>query len=182
MQILSAKNYSLSVLLVRVRRNPKKAQNVENAVRKILDDVRQNKDKALFSLAKKFDGAQLFSLRVSKKEIAEAYAQESAAVIAALRVAKTAIEKFERATLMREPKVVTATGVKVWREFRPIERVGLYIPGGKAVYPSTVLMLGVPAKIAGCKEVVLCVPPDPNGKAPSAVLVAAHPCGITQNF
>src|SRR3989344_2351582 len=182
MQILSAKNYSLSVLLVRVRRNPKKAQNVENAVRKILDDVRQNKDKALFSLAKKFDGAQLFSLRVSKKEIAEAYAQESAAVIAALRVAKTAIEKFERATLMREPKVVTATGVKVWRAFRPIERVGLYIPGGKAVYPSPVLMLGVPAKIAGCKEVVLCVPPDPNGKAPSAVLVAADLCGITKIF
>jgi len=182
MQILSAKNYSLSVLLVRVRRNPKKAQNVENAVRKILDDVRQNKDKALFSLAKKFDGAQLFSLRVSKKEIAEAYAQESAAVIAALRVAKTAIEKFERATLMREPKVVTATGVKVWREFRPIERVGLYIPGGKAVYQSPVLMLGVPAKIAGCKEVVLCVPPDPNGKAPSAVLVAADLCGITKIF
>ena len=182
MQILSANNYSRSALLDLVRQNPNRVPNVENAVRKILKDVQKNKDKALFSLTKRFDGAILQTLRVSKKEITEAYAKESVGVVTALKVAKTAIEKFQSSTLTRDPKVVTTRGVKVWREFRPIESVGLYIPGGKAIYPSTVLMLGIPAQIAGCKEIVLCVPPDTNGKVPSAVLVAADLCGITNIF
>ncbi len=182
MKILSVKKQSVATALKEVRAKSNKKANVETLVKRILELVRKNKDKALFSLTRRFDGVNLSTLRVSKQEIADAYRKEPTDVIVALKTARAAIEKFHNAVLTREPKVVTVAGVQVWREFRPIERVGLYVPGGKAIYPSTVLMLGVPARIAGCKEVVLCVPPDKNGEVPSAVLVAADLCGITKIF
>lgn len=182
MKIISVKKESIEKTLRIVRSQKSWQSGVVDQVKEILELVRKDRDRALFYLTKKFDGVGLPVLRVSKREMAEAYKKESVDVINALKIAKTAIEKFQSTTLRPESKVVTAVGVQVWREFRPIERVGLYIPGGKAVYPSTVLMLGVPACLAGCKEVVLCVPPDKNGEAPSAVLVAADLCGISKIF
>lgn len=182
MKILNTNNRSSAELLALVRRTQENKSEVESTVKKILQDVRTNKDRALFALTEKFDGVRLTALQVSAKEIKEAYRSESREVLSALKKAKRAITKFQSSTTAREPKVTTEKGVSVWREFRPIERVGLYVPGGKAVYPSTVLMLGLPARIAGCKEVILCVPPNKEGKVPSAVLVAADLCGITKIF
>jgi histidinol dehydrogenase len=183
MKILSTKKYSLAEIMNIIKRKQSQKTDVEKAVLKIIKNVRGNRDRALFSLSKKFDGVKLTTLEVSRKEISEAYLEESGEVIKALKVAKSNIEKFHKNNVSKKNMpVITTDGVKVWREFRPIERVGLYIPGGKAAYPSTVLMLGVPAKIAGCKEIVLCVPPGKNGKVPSAVLVAADLCGISKIF
>ncbi len=166
-----------------VRRAQKKSAGVEASVRAIIAKVRRGGDKALFELTRQFDGADLKTLLVSRSEIRDAYKNESADVVRALKRAKRNIEKFHTKSLKKnEPAILTERGVSVWREFRPIERVGLYIPGGKAAYPSTVLMLVVPARVAGCKEIILCVPPNSNGEVPSAVLVAADLCGISQIY
>jgi len=181
MKILSLKNSTLESVLRTIKARQSKKADVEETVSDILARVRAEKDAALFALTKQFDGADLKTLAVSKQEVAAAYKEESKEFVAALRVAKANIEKFHTAMLKKKERAVTTTkGVKVWREFRPIERVGLYIPGGKAAYPSTVLMLAIPATIAGCKEIVLCVPPGKDGKVPSAVLVAADMCGVSR--
>ena len=183
MKILSTKKYTLSEIINLIKQRQSKKTDVEKVVLGIIRDVRAKKDNALFSFSKKFDGVELKTLKVSRKEIADAYKQESKEVVKALKIAKANIEKFHKNNVKKkETPVATIKGVSVWREFRPIEKVGLYIPGGKAAYPSTVLMLGVPAKIAGCREIILCVPPGKDGKVPSAVLVAADICGISQIF
>ncbi len=183
MKILSTKKYSVLKITNLIKKRQSKKADVEKVVLEIIKNVRQNKDKALFSLSRKFDGAELKTLKVSKEEISEAYKQESKEVVKALKIAKVNIEKFHKTNVnKKEASITTTKGVSVWREFRPIDKVGLYIPGGKASYPSTVLMLGIPAKIAGCSEIVLCVPPGKDGKVPSAVLVAADICGISKIF
>jgi len=182
MKILSAKNYSLPVIMEIFRKRQSKKADVENRVRKIIETVRENGDSALFDLTKKYDGADLKIFAVTKQEIVEAYVQESKYLIKALKTAKANIEKFHKGNVKKEAVITTTPGIQVWREFRPIEKVGLYVPGGKAAYPSTVLMLAIPAKIAGCKDIILCVPPNKEGKVPSAVLVAADICGISKIF
>ncbi len=183
MKLLLTKEKNLVDRLDAVRREQKASPVVEKSVRNIIRKVRREGDTALFTLTKKYDGATLTTLRVSRKEILNAYQSESPKVIRALRLAKRNIERFQSTTFQRkEPVTEIQKGVSVWREFRPIERVGLYIPGGKAAYPSTVLMLAIPAKLAGCREILLCVPPDKNGNVPSAVLVAADMCGISKIF
>lgn len=183
MKIITATAKNLSATLRAIQREQKANPLVEVAVRKIMRDVRENGDTALRALTRTYDGVALQSLSVSQKEIRKAYAMETPEVIRALKTAKRNIERFQSTTFRKkEPAVETQKGVKVWREFRPIERVGLYVPSGKASYPSTVLMLAIPAKIAGCKEIVLCVPPDKKGNVPSAVLVAADLCGVSKIF
>src|SRR3989344_4380036 len=183
MKILSTKKYSVLKIMNLIKKRQSKKADVEKVVLEIIKNVRKNKDKALFSLSKKFDGVELKTLKVSKEEISEAYKQESKEVVKALKIAKANIEKFHKTNVRnQEASITTTKGISVWREFRPIEKVGLYIPGGKASYPSTVLMLGVPAKIAGCREIILCVPPGKDGKVPSPVLVAADICGISKIF
>lgn len=183
MKILSTKKSPLSEIVQMLQARQSKKAGVEGVVREIINNVRKNGDRTLFALAKKFDGVVLETLEVSKKEIAEAYAKEDKKVIKALKIAKANIEKFHKNNVRGKETPITITkGVQVWREFRPIEKVGLYVPGGKAAYPSTVLMLAIPAQIAGCKEIILCVPPDKQGQVPSAVLVAADICGITKIF
>ena len=183
MKILSITAKTLAAQLNAVRRIQKANPLVERSVRRIIKQVRRSGDAALFALTKQHDGATLKTLAVSKEEIRKAYKAETPEVIRALKVAKRNIERFQSTTFQkRAPTIETQKGVKVWREFRPIERVGLYVPGGTAAYPSTVLMLAVPAKLAECSKIVLCVPPDKNGNVPSAVLVAADLCGITRIF
>lgn len=183
MRILSTTRKNLSAHLAAARREQEMDPLVKRSVRDIIAAVQERGDEALFALTEKYDGAKLRALEVSKKEITEAYQLESASVIKSLKAAKRNIERFQKTTFQKKEQMVeTQEGVFVWREFRAIELVGLYIPGGKAAYPSTVLMLAVPARIAGCREIVLCVPPDKNGRVPSAVLVAADLCGITKIF
>lgn len=183
MKSLSITRRSIPEALYRVRNIQSKSADVSAQVQGIINAVKTGDDAALYAFTKKFDGVSLKRLAVTKVEIAQAYRRVNPRLLGALRRAKANIELFHRRQLRRvDARTETKPGVKLWREFRPIERVGLYVPGGKAVYPSTVLMLATPAQIAGCKEIVLCVPPNGDGKVPEAILVAADLCGISKIY
>ncbi len=153
-----------------------------STVQSVLDDVRQNGDAAIRKYEKQFDKADLDSLKVSDAEIAEACSIVSADLKSAIRTAISNISKFHGAQLGDLPVVETTEGVKCWQKAVAIEKVGLYIPGGTAPLFSTVLMLAVPAKIAGCSEIVLCTPPSADGKVNPAILFAASEAGVTQIY
>jgi histidinol dehydrogenase len=156
------------------------AKSIAKKVKPILKKVKKNGDQALFKYAKKFDNAQLTNLLVQPEEFAEAATLVSKPLKAALRVALGNLEKFHLAQREVGPEIETMPGVKCWRRSVPIQRVGLYVPGGTAPLFSTVLMLGVPARIAGCREVVLATPPNAEGKVHPAILYAAQLVGITK--
>jgi histidinol dehydrogenase len=182
-KILLSQNATKEGILKKLRRGGYQHVDVEKAVRKILAEVKQRGDHALFDLTKRFDGVSLTSLSVGGQEIREAYEVVDRKLVSALRGAERNIRKFHRRHVKkREQPIETAKGVRVWREFRPIERVGFYVPGGKAAYPSTVLMLAVPARIAGCREVIMCTPAREDGGCHPAVLVAADLCGVEKIF
>lgn len=183
MEMLSTENLATSEILEKIKNARSSCENVKHLVAPIMEDVKKNGDSALRRLTERFDKVKLTSLKVSPEEFEEARGLVSPEVSEALKVGYGTIEKFHRAMYReKEEAVETAPGVKLWREFRPIEKVGLYAPGGLAAYPSTVLMLGIPAKIAGCSTIVLCTPPMPDGKVQPSVLVAAQMCGIETVF
>lgn len=183
MKILSTQSDSISSILAQLRSGRSKSEDRTAAVKNILDEVKENGERALFRLTKKFDGVELKELKVQKAEIKNAYKKIEGETLLALTRAKENIEIFHTQMMRAKEKVVESEeGVKIWREFRPIEKVGLYVPGGKASYPSTALMLGVPARIAGCKEIVMCIPPAKDGSVLAETLVAADLCGITKIF
>jgi len=155
---------------------------LEDTVRDILNRVKSSGDRALSDLSEKFDGVVLKSLRVSASEIAESATRVPAELREAIDVAKSNIEKFHRSQLIKEQVIETTKGVRCWRKNVPIGSVGLYIPGGTAPLFSTVLMLAVPAKIAGCQEIILCTPPGRNGDINPLILHAAHIAGVTDIF
>ncbi len=155
---------------------------LEDAVRSILSKVKSAGDKALLDFSEKYDGVVLKNLRVSASEIAESATKVPSALRQAIDVAKANIEKFHQPQLINEQVIETTKGVKCWRKNVPIGRAGLYIPGGTAPLFSTVLMLAVPAKIAGCREIILCTPPDKNGDVNPLILYAAHITGVTDIF
>jgi len=157
-------------------------EDLTKKVRQILDRVKELGDQALYEYSSLFDNAELTKLKVTKKEIAEAEQKLSEELKRAIQVAKTNIETFHKAQLMKEPAIETIKGVLCWRRSVPIEKVGLYIPGGSAPLFSTVLMLGIPAGIAGCKERILCTPCDKNSKVHPAILYAAQITGITSIY
>ncbi|MDQ3854804.1 MAG: histidinol dehydrogenase, partial [Chloroflexota bacterium] len=152
------------------------------AVREIVRNVRERRDAALHEYGARFDGVSLESFEVSPEEFGDALEAVGPAVVSALQVAIENIRRFHEAQLQPQPVVETLPGVRVWREWRPIERVGVYVPGGRAVYPSSVLMNAVPARIAGVSEVIMCTPPDRTGLVPAATLVAASVAGMTRCF
>ncbi|HPU94736.1 MAG TPA: histidinol dehydrogenase [Candidatus Gracilibacteria bacterium] len=183
MKILNVAKFGTSEVLAEIDGLRSKNNDVSDVVRAILDDVKKRGDVALFEFSKKFDGIDLDSLSVKREEIDLAYSKIDKDVLSALKSAKQNIEKFHSAVLVRKSKkIVTQAGVKIWREFRPVEKVGLYVPGGRASYPSTVLMLAVPAMIAGCREAVMCTPCDKRGECNPLVLVAADICGVDKIF
>ncbi len=151
-------------------------------VSEIISEVKLIGDKALFQFAEKFDKAKLNSLQVSKEEIKAANTQVSSALKQAIQIAKGNIEKFHEAQLVDEAVIETTKGVKCWRKSVGIEKVGLYIPGGSAPLFSTVLMLAIPAKIAGCKEIIICTPPNSEGNINPAILYTANLIGISKIF
>jgi histidinol dehydrogenase len=152
------------------------------SVRSILRKVRSEGDAALRRYTRRFDCARLEELHVSDEELAAARDKVAPAVREALQAEVAAVRAFHQAQLPTKSTVETAPGVRAWREWRPIERVGLYVPGGRGPYPSSVVMLGVPARVAGCREILLCTPPNADGSVPPATLVAAELVGIRRVF
>ena len=158
-------------------------ENLFDTVRGVIDRVKAEGDRAVLEYEEKFDKVRLSSLAVSDEEQREAERLVSEELKAAIRLAKQNIETFHAAQRFEGKKVQTRPGVTCWQKAVAIEKVGLYIPGGTAPLFSTVLMLAVPAKIAGCKEIVLCTPPDKGtGKVHPAVLYAAKVAGVNRIF
>lgn len=151
-----------------------------DTVRTVLDEVRQEGDAAVKRYEEKFDKVTLANLQVSEAEMEEACELVSEELKQAIRTAKDNIEKFHASQRFTGHKVETTTGVTCWQKAVAIEKVGLYIPGGTAPLFSTVLMLAVPAHIAGCKEIVLCTPPNKEGKVHPAILFAARTAGVSK--
>lgn len=156
------------------------ALSLEKKVRKILDKVKKDGDKAVKKFTREFDGVKIKSLLLTDKEISQAIKSISPELKEAIRMAKDNIEKFHALQVQPAIAVETMPGINCWRKTVPIERVGLYIPGGTAPLFSTVLMLGIPAKIAGCREIVLCSPPQKDGNIHPAIVFAAQEVGITK--
>lgn len=153
-----------------------------DTVRTVLNDVKEKGDEAVKAYELKFDKVELSSLAVTEQEIQEAEAIVSQELKDAIILAKGNIQKFHSAQAQELPKVETMPGVTCWQKAKAIEKVGLYIPGGTAPLFSTVLMLAIPAQIAGCKEIVLCTPPNKEGKVHPAVLFAAKTAGVNKIF
>ncbi len=152
----------------------------EPAVRQIINEVKERGDAALFALTEKIDGLKLASLEVAKKQITGASRAVAEELMSALRLAAGRIESFHRAqkaNIWRE-----VTGTDCGQLIRPLERVGIYVPGGTAAYPSTVLMTVIPARIAGVREIILATPPGPDGTVPPATLAAAGIAGVDRVF
>ena len=147
-------------------------------VKNVLDDVKAHGDEAVRHYEQQFDHVSLDSLAVSEEEIEEAFRTISTELKASLELAHHNIAAFHEAQRFEGKKIETAPGVDCWQKSVPIEKVGLYIPGGTAPLFSTVLMLATPAKIAGCKEIVLCTPPNREGKVNPAILAAARIAGV----
>ncbi|MPS73366.1 MAG: histidinol dehydrogenase [Chryseobacterium sp.] len=157
-------------------------ENLSEQVKSVFDEVKINGDKALNFFTEKFDGAILNDLKVSESEINGAKSLVSAELKSAIKTASENIRKFHEFQQEEKKIIETTEGVFCWRESRAIENIGIYIPGGTAPLFSTVLMLGIPANIAGCKNIALCSPPDKNGKINPAILFTADLAGIKNIF
>jgi len=155
---------------------------LQQTVRVILQTVQQKGDEALFNYTQKFDGVSLSNLLVSQKEIEKSVQVTPQELKNAIELAKQNIETFHLMQKENTQKIETTKGVQCWRKSVAIDKVGLYIPGGTAPLFSTILMLGIPAKIAGCKEVVLCTPPNSKGEIADSILYTAHLLGITNIY
>lgn len=169
-------------LEVILRRKEIESIDLDSLIAEVFENVKKDGDDALRALTLKYDATLLSSLEVSKEEMIEAETLVSLELKQAINLAAVNIEKFHSTQKETVVEVETMEGVTCWRKSVGIEKVGLYIPGGTAPLFSTVLMLGIPAKIAGCKEVILCTPPDKDGEVNAAILYAANLVGITKIF
>ena len=154
--------------------------DIEETVKGIFKEIQTKGDSAVAKYTSLFDGISLENIEVTSEEINEAIKMVSDELKEAIQTAKSNIEKFHAAQKTSKIEIETTIGVQCWQEKRPIQKIGLYIPGGTAPLFSTVLMLAVPAKIAGSEEIVLCSPPDKNGKINPAILFTAHLCGVNK--
>ncbi|HVS97829.1 MAG TPA: histidinol dehydrogenase [Puia sp.] len=157
-------------------------RSLEDSVRVILDEVRRDGDRAVRKFSLRFDGVAPETLQMSPEEIAAGAGRTEEGLRSAIRTAAENIRRFHRAQEHTEPVVETMPGVRCWRKAVGIEKVGLYIPGGTAPLFSTLLMLAIPAQLAGCREIVLCSPPDAKGSLHPAILFAAQLVGVTRVF
>ncbi|MFT3992914.1 MAG: histidinol dehydrogenase [Dysgonomonas sp.] len=156
--------------------------SLNKTVSEVLNDIKIRGDKAILEYEAKFDKVELTALTVSEEEIEAAEILVTSELKDAIRRAKANIETFHTSQIFEAKKIETSPGVVCWQKSVPIEKVGLYIPGGTAPLFSTVLMLAVPAKIAGCKEIVLCSPPNKEGKINPAILFAAKEAGVSKIY
>jgi len=163
-----------------LKRPTKSIDDIEATVKEIFKEVEKKGDEAVAKYTSLFDGVNFENILVSPLEIEQAIAVISQDLKTAIQLAKSNIEKFHAAQKTAKIVVETTEGVNCWQEKRPIQKIGLYIPGGTAPLFSTVLMLAVPANIAGCNEIVMCSPPDKKGNINPAILYAANLCGVTK--
>jgi histidinol dehydrogenase len=168
------------------KRLSKRPNNLQNKAKKTVHDillnVKKNGDEALFNYARKFDKVELDQLAVSSDELNEAKKKVDESLKSAIRLAENNIRKFHQAQLPEDITVQTAPGLICRKKSLPIEKVGLYIPGGSAPLFSTVLMLGIPAKLAGCKQIILCSPPQKSGSVHPYILYTADLLGIEEIY
>lgn len=165
-----------------LKRPTQTVADIEQTVNQIFDEIKTKGNSAVAKYTDLFDGIKLDSVVVDSKEIEEAKNEISSELKKAIQLARTNIEKFHSAQKTDRVSVETSNGVSCWQEKKPIQKVGLYIPGGTAPLFSSILMLAIPAKLAGCEEIVLCTPPNKEGKVNPAILYAADLCGVTQIF
>lgn len=163
-----------------LKRPTQTVNDIESTVNQIFEDVQRNGDTAIKKYTSLFDGADLQYILVTEQEIKDASAELSTELKSAINQAKSNIETFHKAQKTERVSVETSVGITCWQEKRAIQKVGIYIPAGTAPLFSTVLMLAIPANIAGCKEVVLCSPPNKDGKIANEILYAAQLCGVTK--
>ncbi|HEY2583450.1 MAG TPA: histidinol dehydrogenase [Mucilaginibacter sp.] len=182
MRTFNYSDLSISDIQKLVQRNVDPANEIRAVVEEVIANVQENGDQALLNYALKFDKVELDKLYLDKAELTEIASAVSPEQKTALEIAYNNIYKFHQAQLRSEDKIETTPGVTCWRELRPIEKVGLYIPGGSAVLPSTFLMLGIPARIAGCHEIVVCSPPQKNGKVNAFIAYLALLLGIDRIY
>ncbi len=165
-----------------LERPTQSVEEIEETVTEIFKDVAQHGDFAISKYTSIFDGVEMDDYVVSNSEIAAAEHSVSKELKEAIKQARANIKSFHKAQQTDQVRVETTNGVVCWQEKRPIERVGLYIPGGTAPLFSTVLMLAVPANIAGCKEIILCTPPNSKGEVAKEILYTAKLCGVTSIY
>jgi len=163
-----------------LQRPSQTVESIEETVLSIFDDVKSNGDDAVKRYTSIFDGASLDEFYISENEFVQADKEVSTELKSAINLAKSNIEKFHSAQKTAKVYVETVEGVECWQEKRPIQNVGLYIPGGTAPLFSSVLMLAIPAKIAGCKEIILATPPNKRGEINPAIIYAAQLCGVSK--
>lgn len=182
-------------MTMRIISNPKKeawsqllerptqsVEDIEATVNEIFSEIRKKGDVAISKYTEIFDGVALDQMEITPNEIKSAVEAVPEDLKSAIQLAKRNIEQFHKAQKSEPVQVETVAGVNCWLEKRPIEKVGLYIPGGSAPLFSTILMLAIPAQIAGCKEIVLCTPPNKDGSIAPAILYTAQLCGVTRIF
>jgi histidinol dehydrogenase len=165
-----------------LKRPTQTVEDIEETVNQVFAEVKSKGDVAVSKYTELFDGINLANTQVTEKEISVAANEVSEELKEAIKLAKNNIEKFHTAQKTDRIEIETTNGVKCWQEKRAIQKVGLYIPGGSAPLFSTILMLAAPANIAGCKEIVLCTPPDKNGNVHPAILYTAELCGVTEIY
>ena len=165
-----------------LKRPTQTVADIEQTVNQIFDEIRLKGNAAVAKYTELFDGIKLNDLKVAGSEIRQAESEISEELKVAIKLAKANIEKFHSAQKTGQVKVETTNGVRCWQEKKPIQKVGLYIPGGTAPLFSSILMLAIPASLAGCEEIVLCTPPDKKGNINPAILYTAELCGVTQIF
>jgi histidinol dehydrogenase len=184
MRIVTAQEFKDKMLSQVLDRGKSDVSSIESSVRKIVNDVREQGDKSLLEYTEKFDKVRLTAsqLRVDKKEIKEAYKKLEKSQITALRKAADNIASFHKKQLRAKWTMEIADGVTLGQVTRPLASVGVYVPGGKAVYPSSVLMSGIPARVAGVEKIVVCSPPGKGGDVNVALLVAADIAGVSEFY
>ena len=178
-KILKPKSSEWAAIL---KRPTQTVADIEKTVVQIFDEIKNDGDTAVKKYTEKFDGISPDQLRISQAEIEQASDLLDDKLKESIELAKNNIAKFHKAQVTENVEVETSNGVKCWQQKKPIQKVGLYIPGGTAPLFSSILMLAIPAKIAGCREVVLCTPPGKDGMINPAILYTANLCGIDQIF
>lgn len=182
LKLYNLKNLSEASVQELCQRNSSENPGITSRVEQILSGVKKDGDAALKALTEELDGVKLQSLFLDKPLLQELAKSVSESQKEALQIALQNIQKFHQSQLISEDKIETTAGVSCWRSSRPIEKVGLYIPGGTAVLPSTFLMLAIPARLAGCKEIVVCSPPQKNGLVNGFLAYCAILLGIDRIY
>jgi len=185
MKVIKLKDLPIKDYQRIIKRSAGTNQSIIPAVKIVMKKVLKQGNKVILNKYQRRYGKENYqSIQVTKEEIKKAYSEVDDSTIKALRQMIKNITLVQKAQLtkLKDATVKPEKGIEVWREWRPIEKVGLYIPGGKAIYPSSVLMTAIPAQIAGCREIIMCSPPRGDGQIPSATLVAAEMIGLKKIF